>query len=229
VAHEDKAIGRGGEQYVYTNMKQVIDYNRRTIRIKHQQRSVTREVFCNIIITTNNAYLFPWDSNERRFFAPQKIVHRVSKEESGEFLARFHEFLQLPEVPALLNYWLSNVDLEGFDYGRCPLTPYMQELIGSSGSMLDHALDDFLEGRDIFHPTELAHHLTGLKQSQKAEELKAALEVRGFEYQRMKFRAEGMPDDRFRVWRKSPGPRRHFRDLTPEESLKIMEWEGGTY
>lgn len=225
VAFEDKAIGSGGESYVYTNLKQVIDYNRRRVSIKHGQRSVMREVHCSIVITTNNPNLFPWDANERRFYAPQRIVHLVSEEESGVFLTHFHTFLQLPEAAAVLYHWLANVDLTGFDYGRCPRTPYMQELIDQGGTMLDKNLDDFLDDRDIFHPKELNQYLAGRKQTFKTDELKQALGIRGYEYVRPKFKCQGFPDARFSVWRTKPAVGRHFRDLTDEEKAELMMLE----
>lgn len=229
VAYEDKAIGRGGEAYVYTNMKSVIDYDRRTVQIKHNQRSVQRELHCNIFVTTNNPALFPWDENERRFFAPQKIVHRVSPEESGNFLTQFHTFLKLPEAPAVLHDWLLNVDMTGFDYSKCPRTPYMSELISQTGSMLDCALDDFLGDKDIFHPQTLADLLRAQRHSYKGDELKAALITRGWEWKRQQCRAEGFPDKRIWVWRKNPVPGRHFRDLTEEEHRGLMEVEGAAF
>ncbi|RZT04270.1 hypothetical protein SAMN05216319_3951 [Duganella sp. CF402] len=45
VGIEDKAIARGHDTNVYTNLKQIIDYNQRTVSIKHQQRSVVREMY----------------------------------------------------------------------------------------------------------------------------------------------------------------------------------------
>jgi hypothetical protein len=231
VAFEDKAIGSGGESYVYTNMKQVIDYNSRTVQIKHNQRSVRREVHSHIFITTNNPSLFPWDGNERRFYAPQRIVHRVSPEESGTFLGRFHAFLALPEAPAILHHWLTNVDVTGFDYGRCPRTSYMQELIAQSGSALEHTVKEFIEDgdRDIFHPYTLADFLRERKQTYKSDELKRTLQALGWEYKRQPCRAEGLKDKRIWIWRKNPVPGRHFRDLTADEHVELMMADGSAY
>jgi hypothetical protein len=226
MAYEDKPIGNGGEAYVYTALKQTIDYDRRTVNIKHGQRAVQREVYCNIFVTTNNENLFPWDSNERRFFAPRRMVHLVSEEESAEFFTRFHTFLQLPEAAAFLYHWLDNVDMTGFDYGRCPRTPYMQELINQSGTMLEKSVDDFIDDLDIFHPKTLADYLAQRKQAYKSEELKDALEARGFDYKRISLKCDGFPDSRFSVWRKKPGVGRHFRDLTMEEKRDLMIAEG---
>jgi hypothetical protein len=227
VAFEDKPIGSGGEEYNYTMLKQVIDYDRRTVNIKHGQRAVQREVNSNIVITTNNKNLFPWDGNERRFFIPQYITHLHNEEESGQFFARFHAFLQLPGMADVLHHWLMNVDMEGFDYGRCPRTPQLLELIAQTGTMLDKYLNDFLDGCEIFHPKKLAVYLADQKQTYKGKELKEALELRGYEYERMKFKCDGLEDARFRVWRKRPPPGRHFRDLTQEERFDLMEIDRG--
>jgi hypothetical protein len=229
LAYEDKPIGNGGEAYVYTALKQTIDYDRRTVNIKHGQRAVQREVYCNIFVTTNNENLFPWDSNERRFFAPRKIVHLISEQESAEFFTRLHTFLQLPETAAFLYHWLSNVNMEGFDYGRCPRTPYMQELINQSGTMLEKSVDDFIDGLDIFHPRTLTDYLAQRKLTYKSKELKEALEARGLEYKRIPLKCDGFPDARFSVWRKKPGVGRHFRDLTTEEKHFLMTTEGVAY
>lgn len=227
LAHEDKPIGNGGEEYTYTALKQVIDYDRRTVNIKHGQRAVQREVNCNIFVTTNNKNLFPWDSNERRFWIPQVIAHLHNEEESGQFLTRFHTFLQLSGTADVLHHWLMNVDMEGFDYGRCPRTPQLLELIAQTGTMLDKHLNDFLDGCDLFHPKKLATFLSDQKQTYKSKELKDALELRGYEYERMKFKCDGLEDARFSIWRKKAPPGRHFRELTQEERFDLMETNRG--
>jgi len=229
VAHEDKAIGSNAELYTYTNLKQVIDYGRRNVNIKHGQRAVMREVYSNIFITTNKPDLFPWDSNERRFYAPQEARHKVDEEESKTFFTKFHDFLALTETPAVLHKWLMEVDLAGFNYGSCPRTPYMESLINDAGSMLDKHLEEFLEERDIFHPLLLDDYLKTKKQFCKSDELKSALTALGFEYQRMMFKCEGIKDARFRVWRKKGPPGRHFRPLTDAESREMMTLEGCTF
>jgi hypothetical protein len=229
VGIEDKAIGRGGEAYTYTNMKQLIDYDKRTVQIKHQQRSVQREMYSHFIITTNNPNLFPWDGNERRFYAPRYVNHLISEEESGEFFQKFHDFLALPEAAALLYDWLNNVDMTGFDYGRCPRTTYMQELISQAGSMLSNVIDDYIDGIDIFHPKAFTAHLSAAKQQIKTDDIKDELMKRGWEYERMKFVAEGFDDARFRVWRKAPPVGRNFRTLTSEEKHALMMAEGAAY
>jgi hypothetical protein len=226
VAFEDKAIGSGAALYTYTNLKQVIDYDRRTVNIKHGQRAVTRELHSSIWITTNNLNLFPWDANERRFYAPRKVVHLVSEAESAVFFAKFHTFLQLPESAAVLYHWLANVDLSGFDYGRCPRTPYMQELINAGGTMLGKCLDDFLTDVDIFHPKELSQYLNDRKQRYDNDELRDALELRGFEYFRAKFKLGDTPEQRFSIWRLKPPVGKHFRPLTDEEKAALMQLEG---
>lgn len=225
VAFEDKAIGTGGETYVYTNLKQVIDYDRRRVSIKHGQRSVMREVHCSVVITTNNPGLLPFDSNERRWYAPQFIKHHVSEEESGVFFGPMRDFLALPEAPAFLYHWLANVDMTGFDFGRCPRTPYMQELIDQGGSMLDANLDGFTGDRDIFHPKELSTYLSGRKQQYKNNELKAALGILEYEYVRLKFNLPDKPDERFYVWRRKPPVGKQFRKLTNEEKAALIQLE----
>lgn len=227
IAFEDKPISAGSEAYYYTALKQVIDYDRRTINIKHGQRAVQREVNCNVVVTTNNKNLFPWDSNERRLWVPQYIDHLHDEAESAEFFTRFHAFLALPGTADVLYDWLANVDMEGFDYGRCPRTPYLLELIAQAGTMLDRHLNDFLEDCDIFHPKKLAAHLTAAKQTYTSKELKLALETRGFEYKRLKFQLDGLEDARFSIWRKQPPPGRHFRELTQFDRLDVMEAELG--
>ena len=225
VAFEDKAIGTGGETYVYTNLKQVIDYGQRRVNIKHAQRSVMREVYCSIFITTNNPNLLPFDENERRFYAPQFITHAVSKEESEIFFAPMRDFLALPEAPAFLYHWLMNVDMTGFNFGRCPRTPYMQELIDQGGSMLDANLDGFTSERDIFHPKALSMYMTGRKQQYKNDELKAALGILGYEYVRLKFNLPDKAEERFYVWRKKPPVGKQFRKLTNEEKAELIQLE----
>lgn len=226
---EDKAIGRGAESYTYTNLKQLIDYDKRTVQIKHQQRSVMREMYSHLIITTNNPNLFPWDGNERRFYAPRFVDHLISEEESGVFFQRFHDFLSLPEAAALLYDWLNNVEMIGFDYGRCPRTPYMQELISQAGSMLGNLIDDFIDGIDVFHPKTFTAHLSTAKLQIKADDIKIELVKRGWEYERMNFVVEGLPDARFRVWRKAPPVGRNFRKLTPDEKHALMVADGAAY
>jgi hypothetical protein len=229
VGIEDKAIGRGGEPYVYTNMKQIIDYNLRSVSIKHQQRSVMREVYSHLFITTNKPDLFPWDDNERRFFAPRFVQHKESAEESGVFLTRFHEFLTLPQTPAYLYHWLTAVDMTGFEYGRCPRTEYMNELVNQSVSMLDTLLDEFLEGRDLFHPSDVSNYFVQRQHRASPDEIKSALTKRGFEYKRMTFRCDGYDDARFSVWRKAAPTGRHFRDVTEAEARELMQKQGVTF
>lgn len=228
VAFEDKAIGSGGEGYVYTNLKQVIDYNFRNVKIKFGQRDVMREVYCNIFITTNNPSLFPWDENERRFFAPQEVGHKVSSEESAKFFTKFHDFLALPETPAMLYHWLSNVDMDGFDYGRCERTPYMKELIGNSGTMLDACLEEFVESHEIFHPKTVTSHLAEQKVRYTDKDVERILGGLGFSLQRMTF-CSGTVQARPSVWRKNPGLGHRFRRVTPEEHEFILREHGSLF
>jgi hypothetical protein len=228
VAFEDKAIGSGAENYVYTNLKQIIDYKFLNTKIKFSQRDVMREVYCNIFITTNNPNLFPWDEHERRFFAPQEVVHKTDAEESKQFFAGFHKFLELPETPALIYHWLKTVDMDGFDFGACVRTPYMDELIGKSGTMLDACIGDFLEGREIFHPKTIATHLAGQKAKYSDKDVERILRSMGFGLERMMFRS-GEAQARTSVWRKNPGPNRRFRKVTPEEHEFILTEHGAVF
>ena len=60
-------------------------------------------------------------------------------------------------------------------------------------------LNDFLDDRKIFNPKKLVVFLADQKQTYKTHALKDALEIRGYEYKRMKFKCDGLEDARFRV------------------------------
>lgn len=215
------------------HLKEKVTCTHSHVEGKGEQKLVKREVYARIVILSNKPrpLRLDGDANQRRWYCPARISHQKDKDDSAEFGARYHAWLEQPDTAAKLYWYFKDVSLEGFTVGRCPWTETNRQMAEASVSQLDRHIDDFLQDRTsddgvqpIFHESTLLAYLTHNGQRNvNTDSIKMKLTERG--YDNSKRRKLGPPKAQkdVRVWQ--PVATRS-RSLTPDEEAEIKDAAG---
>ena len=103
-----------------------------TLNRKHQP-IVTVGNFINFIVTSNDLVPLDLEADDRRFWVPQFIKHRVDINETGHFLnAKLRPWLEVDGFQLVRDY-LEQIDLTNFyPTSPAPMTTSKKEMIGFS-------------------------------------------------------------------------------------------------
>jgi hypothetical protein len=98
------------------------------------------------------------DDGDRRWFAPAKLVHKVSKAETQRVISRCDRWLKKPGSLEAIYEYLLHYSLDGFNAKQIDQTATLKSVIGLSANSADYFFPQFIETNPIFTQAEL---LTG--------------------------------------------------------------------
>jgi len=119
----------------------------------------TISTYTRFILASNEERPLRLDSEDRRWFAPSKIMHSHSKEETQQFIERLAKWLTLLDSLSEVYNWFMAYDLTGFNYKHVAQSSQIQKIIGMSKNALDDVYLEFFEQRDVFHVNDLLVHI----------------------------------------------------------------------
>lgn len=170
----------GGTQ-TYELLKHAITKSFQEVEIKGQQRKISREVYARIVVLSNDDDPLPGIADDRRLFVPSRCVHRVSREETENFFAKFNDWIKQSHVPAFLYHYFCGVNLTGFNASKTVKTETLIALEGKSNpAQLSEAVEEFASKAKIFHRVEIVDHLRSRGMKPNPEELSKVLENAGY-------------------------------------------------
>lgn len=215
----------------YERLKDTMTREFQQVEIKGQQGLVNREVYARLAVLSNSVRPMRI-ANDRRFFAPAFCEHLRSPEESAEFGAKLHEWLDEKGTQAILHHWFKSVDLSDFRSGRCERTETLIRMEGASTPALERHIAEFLEDRTegdqppIFHEQELADHLSAAGLSNcHPDEIARKLTEQGYEHKR----SRNPFDAAKKIWLWKPAGVRRSRELSVAEKSRLQRYADPTF
>lgn len=137
-----------------TELKSVLSEERAYIERKHQDGK-TQHIYTRIILASNEDRPLPLDDGDRRWFAPAKLVHKVSKAETQRVISRFDRWLKKPGSLESIYEYLLNYSLGDFNAKHIDQTATLKSVIGLSANSADYFFPQFIETHTVFTQAEL--------------------------------------------------------------------------
>jgi hypothetical protein len=112
--------------------------------------------YTRFILASNQPNPVGHEHNERRWYVPKPMRHRVSPEETQEFIERVAQWLDNdPTALDRIYNWFMVFRLEDFNPKHVKQSETLREMIGASKDPLDEFYADFIAERRIFKYSEL--------------------------------------------------------------------------
>jgi hypothetical protein len=118
------------------------------------EAAAMQKVFTRVVLASNEKRPLKLDNNERRWFAPNYMKHRISTEETQAFIAKLAEWLDDGGLDAV-HHWFMSYSLDDFNHKRIHQTYTLKGMIENSIPVLVDDLTDWLETNTVFTWTEL--------------------------------------------------------------------------
>ncbi|MBB3104396.1 primase-helicase family protein [Azomonas macrocytogenes] len=107
--------------------------------------------YINFIMSSNDHVPITLEKQDRRFWVPQFIKHKVSQTDTSRFINKqLKPWLENDEGFQKVRDYLETVDLDAFDPSLPPMTDSKYELMGfSSSETLEDLLPDYLKDKEV--------------------------------------------------------------------------------
>lgn len=201
-------------------LKHSITRTHQEIELKGVQRREQRQVFCRIVLLTNDENLFDL-SEDRRFYVPEHIVHRESKQETQDFFDKFLSWMESSDADGVIHQWLQRTEMSGFKEASPAMTDRKQRLQGRKSDLNEFAQKYVSDGR-IVHVKEiqLMASKSGFPKPSTTE-TEDALKAAKYIERRRPHPFAGETGRMICCW--VPGDRKRARSLTDEEISRFQE------
>ena len=136
-----------------TELKSILSESHVVLEKKYEAER-TVEIFSRIIFASNEYRPLRLDPDERRWYVPRRIEHSESRAETQSLIDSLEDWLDAGGLDVVYNYFMS-YSLDGFHHKRIHQTETLKGMIGASQSVLEEALDVWLEGQLAFTPATL--------------------------------------------------------------------------
>lgn len=129
------------EPYIHVNPKGIDAYK--------------AETYTRVILASNERRPLRLDANERRWFAPKYMEHRVSLEETQRFIDQLAKWLETPgAIEAVYDFFMA-VDLSEFNPKFIHKTDTLKSMIAQSKNSYEDAVESFLDNNQVFRYEKL--------------------------------------------------------------------------
>lgn len=143
--------------------------------------------FARFILASNELKPLDLDDDERRWFAPDRLKHRVSKEETQEFIKELAEDLKSPHYLDSVHTYLMTYDISDFNPEHVAQSDQLKEIIGLSGTSHEQDFRDYVQSNNFFNNADLKEHFKAI-----------GLDAPRDKYIRHQLTALGLVTERFR-------------------------------
>jgi len=182
-------------EHTMTQLKSVLSEERAFVERKGMEGAMVR-TYTRFILASNEARPLRLDDNERRWYVPKRLEHRVDKAETQKFIEKLSAKLDVPGFLEAIYEWLMEYDISDFNYKHVDQSDTLKAIIGLSGNFLDGAYDDFLEERQVFSLREIKSYFDEEQLNLPSDRaIGFALGERGFESKPLK-----IPGGKSRFW-----------------------------
>ncbi|OWY33208.1 hypothetical protein CEJ45_17300 [Herbaspirillum aquaticum] len=132
-----------------TKLKSALSEPRVAIEPKHEMPRMV-DTYARVILASNELRPLRLDKDERRWYVPQRIEHRVSLEETANFISQIAAWLEEPESLGKVYNYFKTYSLEGFNRKYVNQTETLKEMIGMSESPIEGFLSAYLDDEPVF-------------------------------------------------------------------------------
>lgn len=103
--------------------------------------------YTRFILASNEDRPLYLDESERRWFVPQKLVHRISREETQEFISRLLDWVEQPGSLDAIYHFFVSYSLDGFNPKHVNQTPTLLDMVALSANPDIEFIQDFIESK----------------------------------------------------------------------------------
>ena len=169
-----------------TMIKSLMTESTQCIEEKGYQQKMVNS-YTRFILASNSKRPLVIAANERRWYAPKYITHKLNLLETQKFIETVSNWLLLPDsLPAIYNY-LAGFDIADFNPKHCKRTDTLLQMIEWSCNPINAVLNDFLENKLYFTFKDVQDHLeTSGYKSVKNSVVTDSLRQQDYESKRIK-------------------------------------------
>jgi hypothetical protein len=113
------------------------------------------KTYTRFILASNDARPLHLEANERRWWSPAPLAHRIDKEETQRFIKDLADWLALPGSLCAVYGWFMSRDLEGFNHKHIDQSANLKEMIGMSVNVHAQFLKEYIAEHTVFTNAEL--------------------------------------------------------------------------
>lgn len=137
-----------------TELKSVLSEERQYIEKKGEQGRM-KKTYARIILASNEIRPLQLDEDERRWFATSRLVHKVSPEDTQQFISQLANWLSKPSSLDSLYSWFMQYNLTGFNYKRIDQTTTIKQMIEQSKSVGEEVAIEWANTKRVFTDAQL--------------------------------------------------------------------------
>lgn len=222
VEYADKVAAKDTE----TKLKQWMSENERPVKIKNGQKTVQREIYTRLAITSNREVPLKVDSHTRRWLVVQRCTRKFPLAEDDDknmaYYRKVSDWIQDSANRPTIYHWLNEMSLDGYDPQHCLETPTLLAMIESSTPMVEQSVMDFVEDKQPFIYAKLESYLKGRHPNDKFPEdlMRVYIERAGFKRSRIVV-VEGEPKEY--VWMPLKSGKLRAENLSQEQRIKLAK------
>lgn len=149
---------RKGSDETMTRLKSILSEESALVEHKGETARMV-QTYTRFILASNLDRPLRLDEDDRRWFAPAKLVHRVSKVETQEFISRLSAWLNEPESLSIIYAWFMEYDLSGFNPKHIAQSEQLLTMIGMSKNALDEVYADYFTDCPVLQVVDLQAHI----------------------------------------------------------------------
>lgn len=150
---------RKGSDETMTRLKSILSEESALIEHKGETARMVR-TYTRFILASNLDRPLRLDEDDRRWFAPAKLVHKVSKAETQEFISRLAGWLDEPASLSTVHAWFMQYDLSGFNPKHIAQSEQLKTMIGMSKNALDEVYADYFADHEVLQVVDLQKFIT---------------------------------------------------------------------
>ena len=148
---DDPASGSDDTQ---TKLKSLLSEERAYSERKGLQATMVN-TYTRFILASNDARPLRLEADERRWFSPAPLKHRIDKAETQQFIATLAEWLSLSGALSSIYNWFMTYDLKGFNPKHIVQSENLLAMIGLSINPHVEFMRDYIEDHVVFRNSEL--------------------------------------------------------------------------
>jgi len=176
-----------GSDDTQTRLKSMLSEERAYTERKNLQAGMV-QTYTRFILASNEARPLRLDANERRWWSPAPLVHKIDKAETQSFIKSLGDWLALDGSLCKVFNWFMNYSLDGFNPKHINQSTNLLSMIDASENIYAKFLKDYITENPIFTISEIntafenegigkpnPHHLPHLLSEQGYEKKKIRL------------------------------------------------------
>lgn len=137
-----------------TKLKSILSEERQHVERKMHQGAMVYS-YTRFILASNEARPLYLDSDERRWLVFDRLVHRVDRTETQEFITRFDKWLQSPGALDAVYQWFMAYDIENFNHKNPPESDALKEMVAMSVNVHEEFTANYIKDHAVFTRKEL--------------------------------------------------------------------------